>query len=160
MQSPFLIAKVLDHSYPRRERPAPKEEKLRNRRPGKASALAVWAIAILAPTAVLAASAAAKSMPLYGDQPVSVNVGFSTFLPLPDLSDQTLASAQTTGRSVIYRLARDECAVLKSTIARTCRLTSISVSTRIDEHDNGRPLKLYLNGNAQFAITLENGEGD
>jgi hypothetical protein len=92
-------------------------------------------------------------MPLYGDQPVNVNVGFSTFLPLPDLSDQTLASTQTTGRSVIYRLARDECAVLKATIAKTCRLTNINVSTRIEDHDSRRPLKLHLNGNAQFAIS-------
>jgi hypothetical protein len=133
---------------------------VRNRHPGRVSALAVWAIATLTLTAALAASANAKSMPLYGDQPVNVNVGFSTFLPLPDLSDQTLASTQTTGRSVIYRLARDECAVLKATIAKTCRLTNINVSTRIEDHDSRRPLKLHLNGNAQFAITLQNGEGD
>jgi hypothetical protein len=133
---------------------------VRKRHPGKVPALAVWAIAALTLTAALAASAAARSTPLYGDQPVNVNVGFSTFLPLPDLSDQTLASTQTTGRSVIYRLARDECAVLKATIAKTCRLTSVNVSTRIEDHDNRRPVKLHLNGNAQFAITLKNGEGD
>ena len=52
-------------------------------------------------------------------------------------------------------MAGEECAVLKATIAQTCHLTNINVSARIQEHHNKSPLRLYLDGNAQFMITLK-----
>ncbi len=98
--------------------------------------------------------------PFDGGQPVNVSVGFSTQVPLPDLSEETLATAQRAGREYVYRLGRDECALLKATIAKTCRLTNLNVNTQIQQHNNpGTPL-LYINGNANFTISLKDETAD
>jgi hypothetical protein len=116
-------------------------------------AMALLAGLVLAPGA---APAEATIMALnLGTQPVNVSVGFNTQIPLPDLSEEALAAAQKAGREYVYRLGRDECAFLKAVIAKTCRLTSLNISTQIQQHNNpGAPL-LYINGNATFTISLK-----
>ncbi len=118
-------------------------------------ALAVLAATTLSLITVLPASATSLAMPLHGAQVVTVNVSFSTQVPLADFSEETLIASQKSGRSFIYRLARDECAVLKTIIAETCRLTSLNVSTQIQRHNNQNPVMLHINGNANFAIGLK-----
>ena len=119
-------------------------------------ALAVLAATTLSLITVLPASATSlATMPLHGAQVVTVNVSFSTQVPLADFSEETLAASQKSGRSFIYRLARDECAVLKTIIAETCRLTSLNVSTQIQHHNNQNPVMLYINGNANFSVGLK-----
>jgi hypothetical protein len=98
-------------------------------------------------------------MPLHGGQSVNVNVSFNTQMPLADVSEQTLIDTQQSGRKFIYRMASRECAVLKATIAATCRLTNLNISAQVREHSHQSPLKLYLNGNAQYAITLKEAAG-
>ena len=93
-----------------------------------------------------------------GGQPVGVNVGFSTQMPLPDLSEETLAAAQKAGREYVYRLGRDECTLLKATIAKTCRLTNLNINTQIQQHNN-QPPRLHINGNATFTISLKDEAG-
>ncbi len=126
---------------------------------------ALPAMALLAGLAGLAlapgtAPAKASIMALpHGTQPVNVSVGFSTQVPLPDLSEETLAAAQKAGREYVYRLGRDECALLKAIIAKTCRLTNLNINTQIQQHNNpGAPL-LYINGTATFTISLKNDAG-
>ena len=75
-------------------------------------------------------------------------------MPLPDLSQQTLADAQKAGREYLYRLGSEECALLIATIAKTCRLTNLNINTQIQQHNPGQPL-LYINGNATFTISLK-----
>ena len=89
-----------------------------------------------------------------GSQPVNVSVGFSTQVPLPDLSEETLAAAQRAGREYVYRLGRSECVLLKAIIAKTCRLTNLNINTQIQQHIPGQPL-LSINGNATFTISLK-----
>lgn len=103
----------------------------------------------------LADASPMRSSPLHGAGTVSVNVSFQTRLALPDMSEKTLANTQKRGRTFIYNMASDECDVLKATIARTCRLTSINISARIQDNYNDNPVKLYLNGNARFSISLK-----
>jgi len=98
-------------------------------------------------------SVAAREMALHSGQGINVNVNFSTRLPLPDMSDDALAATQQRGRRFIYRMAMEECGVLKSTIAESCRLTHINISAQIQDHDNRGPARIYMNGNATFAIT-------
>ena len=116
------------------------------------------AMALLAGLALApgAAPAAASIIALpHGSQAVNVSVGFNTQVPLPDLSEETLAAAQKAGREYVYRLGRDECALLKAVIAKTCRLTNLNINTQIQQHNNpGAPL-LYINGNATFTISLK-----
>ena len=99
-------------------------------------------------------SAKARIMSVTGGGEVSVSVGFSTQMPLADTTDQTLASTQKRGRTFVYRMAREECALLKATIAETCRLASLNVNARLNKHSN-QPVTLYLNGNARYLLTLK-----
>ena len=122
--------------------------------------LAAFVIASLSLTTVLAARASARSMPLHAGQFVNVSVRFQSQVPLADVSEQTLLSAQQSGRKFMYKMASKECAVLKATIAKTCRLTNLNVSAQIRDQNNPGPIKLFLNGNAQFAITLKDKEFD
>ena len=120
--------------------------------------MALLAALVLAPRA--APAEASIMAPFDGGQPVNVSVGFSTQVPLPDLSEETLATAQRAGRAYVYRLGRDECALLKATIAKTCRLTNLNINTQIQQHNNpGTPL-LYINGNANFTISLKDEAAD
>ncbi len=101
------------------------------------------------------ASASGRMMSLHGSQAVNVNVSFNTEVPLPDLTEATIAATQEEGRRFLYRLGRAECAVLKEVIAKTCRLTNLNVSAQLRTHNAAQPPRLYLNGSASFAITLK-----
>ena len=110
----------------------------------------------LATAFVFAAPAAASILAApHGGQPVNVNVGFNTQMPLTDLSQEALAEAQKAGREYLYRLGYEECALLKATIAKTCRLTNLNVNTQIQQHHNVAQPLLYINGNATFTISLK-----
>lgn len=104
--------------------------------------------------------AVARSSAFRAGQFVNVNVGFNTQIPLPDTGEPTLLRSQQSGRNFIYRMAAKECTILKETIAKTCRLTNLNISAQIRDQNNRGPIKMHLNGNAQFAITLKNGNSD
>ncbi len=126
-------------------------------------ALPGLALALLAGLSLAAGAAPARASilaPAYGGQPVNVSVGFNTQVPLPDLSQETLAVAQKAGREYLYRLGREECALLKATIAETCRLTSLNINTQIQQNHNAAQPLLYINGNASFTISLKDAEPD
>ncbi len=116
--------------------------------------MALLAGLMLAPGAA-PAEASIMTPFLGGAQPVNVSVGFSTQVPLPDLSEATLAAAQRAGREYVYRLGREECALLKAIIAKTCRLTNLNINTQIQQHNNAQPPRLHINGNATFTISLK-----
>ncbi len=124
--------------------------------------LALPAMALLAGLALAPGAAPAKASIValpHGTQPVNVSVGFNTQVPLPDLSEETLAAAQKAGREYVYRLGRDECALLKAVIAKTCRLTNLNINTQIQQHNNPAAPLLYINGNATFTISLKDAAG-
>ena len=119
------------------------------------------ALALLAGLALAPAAAPAEASNLaliHGGQPVNVSVGFNTQMPLPDLSEATLAAAQKAGREYLYRLGREECALLKAVIAKTCRLTSLNVNTQIQQQRHNAQPMLHINGNATFTIGLKDDE--
>jgi len=103
----------------------------------------------------LQGAAAAQSLPFPPERVVNVSVNFSTQVPLPDLSEAAIAETQKSGRLSLYRLARDECEVMKSVIAEACRLTNMNISTQIQNYNNQNPVMLYINGNANFTISLK-----
>ncbi len=117
------------------------------------------ALALIAGLALAPAAASAEASILaltHGGQPVSVSVAFNTQVPLADLSEAALTAAQRAGREYLYRLGREECALLKAVIAKTCRLTNLSVNTQVQQqrHNAAQPL-LHINGNASFTIGLK-----
>lgn len=107
----------------------------------------------------LAASASAQT-PFAPAQVVNVSVNFSTQVPLPDLSEEAVSESQKNGRVSLYKLARDECDVMKSVIAEACRLTNMNISTQIQNHHNQNPIMLYVNGSANFTISLKEDAGE
>jgi len=118
------------------------------------------AVIVTAFTPSISKEAVARSTSFHAGQFVNVNVGFNTQVPLPDTGEPTLLRSQQSGRNFIYRMAAKECTILKETIAKTCRLTNLNITAQIRDQNNRGPIKLYLNGNAQFAITLKDGNFD
>ena len=123
---------------------------------------ALPALALLAGLTLAPAAAPAEASFLaqpFGGQPVNVSIAFNTQVPLPDLSEETLAAAQKAGREYLYRLGREECALLKAVIAKTCRLTNLNVNTQIQQqrHNAAQPM-IHINGNATFTIGLKDDE--
>ncbi len=120
------------------------------------------ALALIAGLSLAPAAAPAEASflaPPFGGQPVNVSVGFNTQVPLPDLSEETLAAAQKAGREYLYRLGREECVLLKAVIAKTCRLTNLNVNTQIQQQRHNAQPMLHINGNATFMIGLKDDEG-
>jgi len=117
--------------------------------------LAGAAIITLSTTMIPPASASMRSSVLQGHEFVNVNTSFNSRTPLTNTSDDAIANTQRTGRRFIYRMAVKECAVLKETIAETCRLTNLNVSTNVQHPSGNNPVMLNLSGNAQFAISLK-----
>ena len=116
---------------------------------------AALAVASLLFVAVLADAAQARSASLNRGQTVNVNVNFNTQMMLQEIDEQAIVDKQQAGRKFMYRMASKECAVLKETIAKTCRLTNLNVSAQLREQKNQNPFRLYINGSAQFVITLK-----
>jgi len=122
--------------------------------------LALLAFAAILALTQLPSPAAAQSTPFPASRVVNVSVSFNTQLPLPDLSEEALAASQKSARLSMYRLAKDECEVMKMVIAEACRLTNVNVSTQIQNYNNGEPVMLYVNGNANFTISLKDEGGE
>jgi len=114
-----------------------------------------FVLAALFALALPSAPAAAQSTAFPPTRVVNVSVNFNTQLPLPDLSEAALAQTQKNGRLALYRLARDECEVMRSVIAESCRLTNLNLSTQIQNYNNGQPLMLSVNANANFTVALK-----
>lgn len=118
-------------------------------------ALAVTALMTIALSVTSVSSQGeARSLAAPASAIVNINVSFDMQMPLAGNDMTTLSDAQIRGRKMIYRQAVTECPVLLDTIAATCRLTRLNVSTRVNRQKVHQDQILHLNGNAQFAITL------
>ncbi|MGB5215748.1 MAG: hypothetical protein WBN88_19150 [Anderseniella sp.] len=113
------------------------------------------AAAVFCGVASTSSHSEARSIAAPASSVINVNVSFDMQMPLANNEANTLSDAQTRGRKMIYRQAVAECPVLLETIAATCSLTRLNVSTRINRRNNNQEQFLHLNGNAQFAITLQ-----
>lgn len=90
-----------------------------------------------------------------GEETVRVRVRFNILVPLGDGGSESLARAEAHGRAAIYRMAEEECAVLQSTIAATCRMSGIRIKSRIRSRHSVPTTSLNVYGNARYAITLK-----
>ena len=118
-------------------------------------ALALFAGLVLASTAAAEPSIVAT----IEKQPVNINISFGAEVPLPALSEESLAAARKAGREYTYRLVSEECALLMATIAKTCRLIDISTLSDLTQQYYGISPQLYINGSANFIITLKEAAG-
>ena len=90
---------------------------------------------------------------------VNVSINFNSQSPLTETNEKAISAIQKMGRKMIYKMAREECETLRKTIAETCSLKSLNVSSQLRQKHN-RPNSLYINGSAQFSITLKPEEVD
>lgn len=111
------------------------------------------AAALLA-ASTLSAFASMRLPARFQPKAVQVSVSFNSQFPLADESEDTVAALQKAGRRMVYAMAGKECDTLRETIARSCKLTSLNVSSQMRQQGNGESA-LYLNGSARFAITLK-----
>lgn len=137
--------------------PRPKTWRPANRRALVLPAIAAATALCLA--ALSPASASNRAMMHSGMQPVNVSVSYNSQFPIADLSEDAVSKAQREGRVMLYRLARSECKLLLSTIAKSCRLTHLNVSTQIQDPGHSNPPRLYINSSATFQITLKGDAG-
>ena len=108
------------------------------------------AIALIAAVPLATAEASRLQAHIPGSNVINVNVSINLEVPVSDRSLKTVSREQKEGRKILYRLATTECEVLTATIARTCQLKNLNVSTQLRNNQS-----MYVNGNAQFAITLK-----
>ncbi len=101
--------------------------------------------------------AAARSASLGGAPAVVVNVNFQTQLPIEDLSDEAIVKSQESARALLYKLANKECGLLTETIAKTCRLSGLSINVNMQNRNrsNQPQTVLYVKSNARYSITLK-----
>lgn len=131
---------------------------IRNR---PAIAVAALALASFTFAAVPADTASARSASLGGAQQVVVNVNFQTQLPIDDLSDEAIVKSQESARALLYKLANKECGLLTATIAKTCRLSGLSINVNMQNRNrsNQALTYLYVKSNARYSITLKDVSG-
>lgn len=127
------------------------DRKLFNSKSLKTALFSLFTIALASSTAV----GSQRALVIPGDRLINVNVSLNMQVPLASDDQESLAAAQKEGRKMIYNLAVTECPILQQTIAATCVLKSLNVSTQIRSQNNTAALSLYLNGSAQFSITLK-----
>ena len=124
----------------------------------RSALITTFAAAVLL-TSVGAGSATARLVSPYQANIVNVSISFNSQTPLTETSDKAISVLQKMGRKMIYKMAREECETLRKTIAQTCSLTNLNVTSQL-RHQHNRPNSLYINGSAQFSITLKPEEVD
>ena len=132
--------------------------------------LGVWAVAVMvagpAPDIARAQEPANQRMHMQMQMPtptpmretersVHIRVRFNILVPLGQGGGETMARAEAKGRAAIYRMAEEECAVLQSTIAATCRMAGIRIRTRARGRHRVPSKFLNVTGKARYAITLK-----
>jgi hypothetical protein len=106
---------------------------------------------VLFATALVAAWAA----PAFATNPaISVNTSYSLQVPAEGETDARIAEKEKTLKRSVYERTARECDDLKATIALTCQITNISVSTQITRYP-GSPAQLYVSANVQMQITMK-----
>lgn len=100
------------------------------------------------------ASLAASASPVLAQSPtIPVNASYSLQIPATDDEKAVSDQEKALKRSMYERAAR-ECDDLKATIARTCQITNINVSTQLNRNP-GSPAQIYVSTNVQMQITAK-----
>lgn len=106
----------------------------------------------------MASPVEARKMAFPQEEVVNVSVSFNSQTPISDLTEETITRVRNEASRVLYEMAKKECALMLEVIAQTCKLTNLNVSTQIQNYNNQAPLQIYINSNANFAITLKGEE--
>jgi hypothetical protein len=98
--------------------------------------------------------AALASPALAAGPAVSVNTSYSMQVPAEAEADARISDQEKSFKRSMYERAARECEDLKATIALTCQIISINVSTQISRNP-GSQSQLYVSVNVQMQATMK-----
>ena len=85
---------------------------------------------------------------------VQVNSSFNAQVFVANETEPKIEEQERRLKQSMYERAIRECELLRASIALSCRMTSISVSTQFTP-SHGNPPMLYINANVSMEITLK-----
>jgi hypothetical protein len=91
---------------------------------------------------------------LAAGQSIWVNTSYSAQEPVSGESDAKIGDQEKTLKRSMYERAARECDDLKATIALSCQVTNINVSTQINRNP-GTPTQIYVSANVQMQVTTK-----
>lgn len=87
-------------------------------------------------------------------QTIQVSASFSAQVLASSENEALLATQERTLKRSMYERAARECDDLRATIALTCAITNMNVSTQINR-GYGQPPTLYVNSSVTMQVTLK-----
>ena len=105
-------------------------------------------------TASFGALAFAALAPAHAGQTIQANANYSMTVMVADDDDAAMAVQEQKIKRSLYERAARECGDLIATIALTCTITNISVSTQINRN-YGQPPQVYANASVAMQVTLK-----
>jgi len=105
-------------------------------------------------TVCLAALAIAAFSPAHAGQTIQANANYSMTVMVTDDEDLAMTEQEKKIKRALYERAARECGDLLATIALTCSITNISVSTNINRN-YGQPPQVYANASVAMQVTLK-----
>jgi hypothetical protein len=87
-------------------------------------------------------------------QTIQVNSSFNSQVFVTDGSDSQLQEQEKVMKRAMYERAARECELLRTTIALSCRITNLGVSTQINR-SYGQPPTLYVSSNVSMEVVLK-----
>lgn len=87
---------------------------------------------------------------------IKVNVSYSFFVPGNTDTVENSAELHEKGRRMIYKIISNECAVLRETIADTCKLNRLNVTQRhMYRNRNRKQSGVTVGGRATYNVTMK-----
>ena len=106
-------------------------------------------------SAVIAAALVLTAAPaLAAGQTIQVNASFNSQVIVTDDNESKILEQEKTLKRAMYERAARECDDMRATIALTCSITNISVSTSINRN-YGQPPSVYVNSSVTLQVTLK-----
>jgi len=113
---------------------------------------------LLASTAAAAGDKAVASDRAFtagaGGGAIQINSSFNTQIFVANETEPQIQDEERRLKQSMYERAIGECELLRASIALSCRMTGISVSTQINSSP-GNPTTLYVNANVSMEVTLK-----
>ena len=100
------------------------------------------------------ASLMAASPALAQKQTIQVSASFSAQVLATSENEALLATQERTLKRSMYERAARECDDLRATVAISCAITNMNVSTQINR-SYGQPPTLYVNSSVTMQVTLK-----
>ena len=101
------------------------------------------------------AAAAGDNMTAFAaGEAIQVNSSFNAQIFVANETEPQIQEQERSLKQSMYERATGECELLRASIALSCRMTSISVSTQFNRSP-GNPATFYINANVSMEVMLK-----